>query len=482
MSGAPDVASDDRTRVCSVTTTFRRSTPSALGIDATGLDRLVSALEGADGVEPHSVMVLRHGAVAAEGWWAPFAADRVHLLYSLSKSFTAAAVGIAVRAGLIDLDDTVVSHFPELDAEVTDERTRRMRVRHLLAMASGHRTETIDRAEAIDPRDTVRGFLLLPPDEEPGSVFAYNQPCTYTLGEIVRRVSGTSLLEYLRPRLFAPLGIDDFAWRRDDSGAELGYSGGYTTTEAVAALGQLYLQRGMWDGQRLLDEDWVETATSVRVANPDEENPDWSAGYGFQFWMARHGFRGDGAYGQFCVVLPEHDVVVAMTGQSLDMQAVLDAVWEHLLPAIDRQGAETADPALRERLARLALPPLAGDALGVLTPLPEGGFSAASGSTGIGAGLEALHLTQGTERGWVLTLRDASGEVAAPVGDGTWAVSGSTATSGARAGDVVSIDVRFVETPHLLHVRCDLAAGTAAATWETEPLHDGIATLHRPVD
>ncbi|WP_349814694.1 serine hydrolase domain-containing protein [Curtobacterium sp. MCJR17_043] len=128
----------------------------------------------------------------------------MHLLYSLSKSFTAAAVGIAVRAGLVDLDAPVVGHFPELDAEVTDERTRRMRVRHLLAMASGHRSETIDHAEAIDPTNTVRGFLLLPLDEEPGSVFAYNQPCTYTLAEIVRRASGTSLLEYLRPRLFAP--------------------------------------------------------------------------------------------------------------------------------------------------------------------------------------------------------------------------------------------------------------------------------------
>ncbi|NII39860.1 CubicO group peptidase (beta-lactamase class C family) [Curtobacterium flaccumfaciens] len=460
-----------------MTTTFRRSSPSTLGIDATGVDRLVSALEDTAGVEPHSIMVLRHGQVAAEGWWAPFAADRAHLLYSLSKSFTAAAVGIAVRAGLIDLDDTMISHFPELDAEVTDERTRRMLVRHLLAMASGHRTDTIDRAEQLDPTNTVRGFLLLPPEEEPGSVFAYNQPCTYTLGEIVRRVSGTSLLEYLRPRLLAPLGIDDFAWRRDDAGAELGYSGGYTTTDAIAALGQLYLQGGVWNGERLLDEDWIAAATSVRVENPDEAAADWSVGYGFQFWMARHGFRGDGAYGQFCVVLPEQDVVVAMTGQSVDMQAVLDAVWEHLLPAVDRPGSAADDGRLQDRLAGLALPPVSGDPLGTL---PQG--SAVTLSAGTGAGLEALHLTQDTDRGWVLTLRDASGTVTAPVGDGSWLVSGATATSGARAGDVVTIDVRFVETPHLLHVRCDLADGSASAAWETEPLHDGIATLHRPVD
>ncbi|PYY32690.1 serine hydrolase [Curtobacterium sp. MCJR17_055] len=459
-----------------MTTTFRRSSPSALGIDAAGIDQLVSALEAAPGVEPHSLMVLRHGELAAGGWWAPFAPDRVHLLYSLSKSFTAAAVGIAVRAGLVDLDAPVVGHFPELDAEVTDERTRRMRVRHLLAMASGHRSETIDHAEAIDPTNTVRGFLLLPLDEEPGSVFAYNQPCTYTLAEIVRRASGTSLLEYLRPRLFAPLGIDDFSWRRDDTGAELGYSGGYTTTDAIAALGQLYLQRGVWDGERVLDEDWIEQATSVQVVNPDEADPDWSQGYGFQFWMARHGFRGDGAYGQFCVVLPESDVVVAMTGQSTDMQAVLDAVWEHLLPAVDRAGAVDSEDRLRARLAGLALPPLVGEPLGTLPATPPSSPAPVDGDSG----LEAVHLSQDPSGHWVLTLVDPSGEVTAPVGDGEWLVAGATATSGARSGDVVSVDVRFVETPHLLHVRVDLADGAVTAAWETQPLHDGVATLRRP--
>jgi CubicO group peptidase (beta-lactamase class C family) len=459
-----------------VTTTFRRSSPTALGIDADGVDALVSALQATPLVEPHSLMVLRHGEVAAEGWWAPFAPDRTHLLYSLSKSFTAAAVGIAVRAGLVDLDATVISHFPELDAEVRDERTRRMRVRHLLAMASGHRTETIDRAEAIDPTNTVRGFLLLPPDEEPGSVFAYNQPCTYTLGEIVRRVSGGSLLDFLRPRLFAPLGIDDFAWRRDDSGAELGYSGGYTTTDAIAALGQLYLQRGLWEGERILDEDWVDLATRTQVENPDEANPDWAQGYGFQFWMARHGFRGDGAYGQFCVVLPEQDLVVAMTGQSIDMQAVLDAVWAHLLPAVDRDGSAAADERLRGRLAGLALPPVTGEPLGSLPAGPPSSSVPVAGDSG----LEAVHLSQDTDRRWVLTLVDASGEVTAPVGEGEWLVRGATATSGARAGDVVSVDVRFVETPHLLHVRVDVSDGSVTAAWETRPLHDGVASLHRP--
>lgn len=445
------------------TTTFSRTTPSARDIDARGVLAFVDALESTPGVEPHSLMLLRHGQVVAQGWWQPYAADRVHLLYSLSKSFTAAAVGIAVREGLIDLDATALSYFPELDAEITDERSRRIRVRHLLAMASGHREETLDRARAADPTSTVRGFLLTPPDEEPGSVFAYNQPCTYTLASIVRRVSGGSLVEYLRPRLLDPLGIDDLAWRRDETGAELGFSGCYAPTSAIAALGQLYLQRGVWDGERILDEDWVAAATTTQVDNPGEENPDWSQGYGFQFWMARHGFRGDGAYGQFCVVLPEQDVVLAITGQSLDMQAVLDAAWQHLLPAVDGPSDADADTALEARLASLGLPAVRGGSL---------------------QGLVDVGPLARDDAGWRLSLDVDGGTLSVPVGEGEWLVEGPLAASGALAADggTVLVDVRFVETPHLAHVRIDRQTGAVTTAWETEPLHDGPLTLRRPAD
>ena len=458
-----------------MTTTFPRSTPSALGIDARGIAAFLDALESTPDVEPHSIVLLRHGQVAAEGWWQPYARDRVHLLYSLSKSFTAAAVGIAVREGLVDLDATALSYFPELDADVTDERSRRIRVRHLLAMASGHREETLDRAEAADPDDTVRGFLLTPPDEEPGTVFAYNQPCTYTLGAIVRRVSGGSLVDYLRPRLLDPLGIDDLAWRRDDTGAELGYSGCYAPTSAVAALGQLYLQRGVWDGQRILDEDWVDLATSTQVANPDEGNPDWRQGYGFQFWMARHGFRGDGAYGQFCVVLPEHDVVLAMTGQSLDMQAVLDAVWQHLLPAVDGADVDgSADTGLEARLASLGLPAVAGERLPDLAavgPLHGDGFERVAFERG------------GDDGAWRMSLHVDGEVLTVPVGEGGWAVDGPLAASGAARPDgTVGIDLRFVETPHLLHLHVRPDTAEVQAQWQTEPLHDGPTTLRRPAN
>ncbi|WP_233579755.1 serine hydrolase [Frondihabitans sp. PhB188] len=441
-----------------------RSSPSAHDIDAGGIEALIDALESTAEVEPHSLMVLRGGEVVAEGWWAPYAPDRQHLLYSLSKSFTSTAVGIATAEGLLSLDDTIISHFPELDAEITDERTRRITVRHLLAMASGHREETVERASTLDPADLVRGFLLMPPDEEPGTLFCYNQPCTYTLGAIIQRATGGTLVDYLRPRLFDPLGIGEVGWLTHPSGEQLGFSGFHAPTSAVAKLAQLYLNGGVWNGVQLVPTAYVDEATRLQVDNAAVGgSPDWSQGYGFQFWMATHGFRGDGAYGQFAVVLPELDLVVAMTGQSIDMQAVLDAVWAHLLPAV---GAGTASPssdtALAARLASLALP---------VPPGTGATLEPASFEPGPGNRLPTLtSVVLGAGR--TATLVDKGLPLRLPLGDGEWLVSDAIAAS-ASPGEAggVRLDVAFIETPHRLVVELDQSAGTFAAAWVTEPLH-----------
>ncbi|WP_354495628.1 serine hydrolase domain-containing protein [Mycetocola sp. 2940] len=450
-----------------------RSTPSAHSVDARGIAAFVDAVEAAPNVEPHSVMLLRDGHVLAEGWWSPYTSDRVHLLYSLSKTFATTAVGIAVDEGLMSLDDTVLSHFPELERVITDPRSRRIQVRHVLAMASGHREETLQRAHEIDGSDLVRGFLLLPPDEEPGTVFAYNQPCTYALSRIVQRASGTSLTDYLRPRLLDPLGIDDIGWIADDGGHELGFSGLHAQTEAIAAIGQLYLQKGEWDGRQVLPAAWVEEATRSHVANGADPASDWEQGYGFQFWMARHGYRGDGAFGQLCVVLPEHGVVLAMTGQCDDMQGILDLAWEHLLPAFGGKGGsgagDEADAALAARLASLALPPLDGARPGGdiesrhFVPAADNALPRLSGIdlSPLDGGV-ALRLTEGDDR------LDVRAEF------GGWTVHDATAASAGWAdadGTALTIDVIFVETPHRLHLSFDVAGGTFAARWETEPMH-----------
>ena len=467
------------------------SSPSAQGVDARGIDAFLDALEGAGEVDPHSLMVVRHGHVVAAGWWAPHTADRVHLLYSLSKSFTATALGLAVDEGLVGLDDTVLSHFPEFDADVADPRSRSMRVRHVAAMASGHRDDTWERAVALDPDEPVRGFLRIPPDREPGTVFAYNQPCTYSLATIVRQRSGQTLTAYLRRRLLDPLGIGGVGWQRDAAGRELGFSGLHATTDAIARLGLLYLRGGRWGDRQLLAPGWVAQATQEQIANPDEPFPDWQQGYGFQFWMSRHGYRGDGAYGQFCLVLPEQDAVVAITAATDRMQLVLDAVWEHLLPALGATApaGPAADAALADRLARLDLPPVpAAPAPPAAAGWRDVTFTPTDEALSEQHSLRAVRVT-GDGDGWALTLLEDGWQQRSRLGTDGWAVTEANATGevptavsgGWTDRDTLRADVLFLETPHRLRLSADLPSRTCTATWVTTPLHaESLTQLGAP--
>ncbi|WP_328370630.1 beta-lactamase family protein [Streptomyces sp. NBC_00445] len=465
-----------------------QSTPAAQGVDASGVHAFLDAVDAAPDIEPHSLMIMRHGHLVASGWWAPYTEDRPHLLYSLSKSFTAAAAALAADEGLLDFDAPVISYFPEFEADIADPRSRAMLIRHVASMASGHGADTLYPALALDHQNLVRGFLLLPPDHDPGTVFAYNQPATYTLGAIVRRVTGQSLTDFLRPRLFDPLGIGETAWLRDRSGGELGFSGLHATTDAVARLGQLYLQRGVWEGERLLSEAWVAEATRAQISNTEVETSgiDWQQGYGFQFWMSRHGYRGDGAFGQFCLVLPEHDAVIATTAATEQMQKLLNLVWEHLLPAFGPTplpGREERDAALAARLARLALPPAAGkpapperaEAWSAVDFAPHGGVCEAQPT------LTAVHITEGRN----LALIDDGQPLQVPIGNDGWTVVEEPVPLAVSGGwsdaDTLVVDIAFLETPHHLVVTCSLTDGTFTARWSTQSLHQGaLRTMRAP--
>ena len=472
-------------------TRLPRSSPAAQEVDPTFVLAFVEAVDTDPDIELHGLMVLRHGHVVAEGWWAPHTPERTRLLYSLSKSFTSAALGFALQEGLVALDETVVSHFPEYAEDVTDRRTRSVTLRHLASMSSGHTQDMIDDALAGDPRDPVRGFLLNPPDEEPGTVFAYSQPCTYTLASVLQRAAGMPLSEYLRPRLLDPLGIGEVGWLTWPPGREQGFSGLFATTEDVAKLGQLFLQRGRWEGTQLLAEEYVDQATSTQVENPHEENPDWRQGYGFQFWMARHGYRGDGAFGQFCVVLPEQDVVVATTGGTEAMQKVLDHLWSLLLPGVGTAGSdENVQRRLEERLHGLRLPPCQA------APEPPQGDdwsersfrvapAAEDGSPPIDAvevrcspeGLEVTVVEPGNRltfpvgADWVTSEpRDARGEIVPVAASGGW-----------TDDHALRVELILLESPHRLDITCKAATGDAQVVWRTLPLGGaGLEALHRP--
>ena len=472
-----------------------RSSPASQSVDPAGILAFLDTLESAPDIEMHSLMIIRHGQVVAEGWWSPYLPEQPHLLYSLSKSFTATAAAFAIAEGLLDLDATVLSYFPELDVEIKDRRSRSILVRHVAAMASGHLEETIERALTLDPLQPVRGFLLIPPDREPGSVFAYNQPCTYTLAAIIQRLTGQTLIEYLRPRLLDPLGIDQAGWQKDVAGRDLGYTGLHSTTDAIARLGLLYLQRGIWNGQRLLAEEWVAEATRLQVKNPKEPNPDWRQGYGFQFWMARHGYRGDGAYGQFCVVLPEQDAVIATTAGTENMQGILDAVWTHLLPAMTATTVEPSPAAdqLTARLDGLQLPAFHAKSTPAssVAAWAEASFRPRGGVCEPQPTLTAVQLRQDDEF-WQLTLLEDDVAFGATVGFAGWRTNltetdhGSTGVPLAVSGgwtdeDTFRAEVIFLETPHRLGLTCSLTNGTFLASWRTVPLRAGpLSALRMP--
>lgn len=326
--------------------TLPRSTPEEQGVSSDALRIYVDALDRSPH-ELHSLMVLRHGQVIAEGWWAPYSAADPHLLFSLSKSFTSTAVGLAVSDGLLSVEDAVISFFPDdLPAQVSTNLAA-MEVRHLLTMTTGHDADSAGKFDRGPTGNWLRSFLSLDVPHQPGTFFLYDSGASYTLSAIVQKLTGQPLLDYLRPRIFEPLGISEGSWASSPQGINAGGWGLSLTTESIAKFGQLYLQRGQWQGRQLVPTDWVTMATSAVVPN-NEPNPDWQQGYGYQFWQSRHGYRGDGAFGQFCLVLPEQDAVVAMTGATADMQGVLDLTWAHLLPALE-------STALADRLNTLAL-------------------------------------------------------------------------------------------------------------------------------
>jgi CubicO group peptidase (beta-lactamase class C family)/acetyl esterase/lipase len=309
-----------------------RSTPELQGVSSAQVRSFVKAVdEQVDAM--HSFMLVRHGHVVAEGWWSPEAADKPHILWSLSKSFTSTAVGLAVAEGKLDIDDKVLSFLPEDAPAEPSDNLRAMRVRDLLTMSSGH--EPTPRLNNDDV--WTKKFLATPVPHQPGSKFLYNTPATYMLSAIVQKVTGQTVLDYLTSRLFEPLGIEKPTWETSPQGISIGGYGLYLRTEDIAKFGQLYLQQGKWNGKQLLPAEWIAVATSKQVENaqaPSGGNPDWREGYGFQFWQCRHGaYRGDGKDGQFCIVLPQQDAVIAITAKTGNMQRQLDLVWEHLLPA-----------------------------------------------------------------------------------------------------------------------------------------------------
>ena len=398
-----------------------RSTPERQGIPSSAILSFVQAADSSIDAM-HSVMIVRHGKVVAEGWWAPNDARTPHVLYSLSKSFTSTAVGLAVAEGKLSVDAPVLSFFPGDAPATPSANLRALRVRDLLRMSTGQISEApvgFVPDATLPPGTWVQRFLAHPVPYKPGTHFLYNSPATYMLSAMVQKTTGQTVLDYLQPRLFAPLGIERPTWVTSPEGIDAGAYGLNARTEDIAKLGLLYLRRGDWNGTRILPAAWVDSATTRQTSNGSDPKSDWDQGYGYQFWRSRHGYRGDGAFGQYMLVLPEQDAVVAITSGVKDMQAVMNLVWTLLLPAMRAEPLPddgAAQRALRARLSALTMRTTTGRASSPLAASVSGRwYTLPVNERGIQA--IALDLTSPSP---AVLIRSATGETRTPFGIGAW--------------------------------------------------------------
>jgi len=438
----------------SVFSSLPRSSPEAQGVSSAAVLKFVEATGNIDAM--NSFMLVRHGRVVAEGWWAPYSAPAPHSLYSLSKSFTSTAVGLAIAEGKLSLDDEVLKFFPDDAPAKPDDHLKAMRISDLLRMSTGHQTEP------PRPPDRVwtKVFLSQPVPHKPGTHFLYNTSATYMLSAIVQKATGMTVLDYLRPRLFNPLGIENPTWDTSPQGISLGGYGLSIRTEDIARFGQLYLQKGKWNGKQIVPASWVEAATTRQTSNGSNPKSDWDQGYGYQFWRCRHGaYRGDGAFGQYCIVMPDQDAVIAITSGVKDMQAVLNLVKDKLLPAMKPEPLAADDESRKKlelTLASLTLRPQEGSSSPAALAHKPYHFPAND------LKLEAISLKRDDRGGGVTLLARIDGvEQRIPCGSGTW-TKGRTAlgpmfpeqpvagSGGWNGDDTFKAKLCFYETPFII--------------------------------
>lgn len=407
------------------------ATPESAGIPSTAISEWIDACEREiDAV--HGFVLLRHGRLVAEGYWSPFERNTAHAMFSHSKSFTATAVGILLDEGKMSLDERVADIFPDKLPEKPCRNVLEMRVRDLLQMSTGHDCDLVYKVIRPGADDWVRTFLAVEPKTRPGLVFNYNTVATHVLSAIVTRRTGVNMMDFLQERLLRPIGIvDGWSWNAPDGTAIGGYGMNFTCRD-LALFGQLYLQRGEWEGRRILSENWVALASAREIDSAFDDNPEARAGYGFQFWRCtpRGVYRADGALGQFTIIMTEQDAVLSLISGTENTRREQELVWERLLPAMG--GASMPeDPAacaaLRAKCAALSLPCPKGardggeGIVGRTFAFPENAF-----------GAKWMRLEQ-TAGGLDFVWGNAIGEQRASLGFSEWRIGGKVRV---QPGDV----------------------------------------------
>ena len=338
------------------------SSPEEEGVSSKAISNFIDSINKSHH-EFHSFMLIRHGKIIAEGWWNPYRADLKHSLYSLSKSFTATAVGFAKAEGRLSLSDKVISYFPDQLPDNASAYLQQLTIKKLLTMSVGQDPDPTPFI--VSDTNWIRSFLALPIKNEPGSTFLYNSMATYMLSAIVQKVTGETVFNYLQPRLFQPLNITGIDWETDPKGINTGGWGLRLKTEDIAKFAQLFLQKGQWNGKQILPEGWVEEASATKIiqhpqySQAKRDSSDWEQGYCYQMWRCRHNaYRGDGAFGQYAIIMPDQDAVIAITSESADMQGELNLIWKIILPAMQNKPLAAnvkSDEEMQHKLASLKL-------------------------------------------------------------------------------------------------------------------------------
>lgn len=318
--------------------------PESHGLDCRVLLRTLTALEEG-GLDPHGFAIARDGVVLASGTWAPWNALLPGQVYSVSKTFVSLAVGHLVAEGRLALADDVAVHLPYANPAG-------IIVSDLLAMTTGH---TPDQLAPLGPPYATSDLLSVPPVHPPGTFFAYSSLASFALSELVTAVTGQRLIDYLRPRVLAPLGIGD-RWWIPQGPLDQGYAGLHLTLGDLTRLG-IALSAGRTGDSTVIPPAWLDALARPATDNAhhDPSSPDFSSGYGLQVWMSRHGYRADGAYGQFCLTVPERNLAIAYLGATRNVQAALRIWWELVESLAERALPENPAAAadLAERLATL---------------------------------------------------------------------------------------------------------------------------------
>lgn len=329
----------------------RAKTPEEAGVSSKAVGQFFDEIEKI-GMDIHSFMIVRHGKVAAECYRAPFTADRPHAMYSVSKTVTATAIGIAADEGFLSFDTRVKDIFPDYTEKLNDENLEKLTVLHLLTMTSGK-----DPSVFADKRkgSWIEYYFSSPWYNEPGKEFRYINENIYMLSAIIKRTTGQSVREFLRPRLFEPLGISYPFWETDSYGIEAGGWGLYLKTEDLAKIMLTYSNGGTYNGKRILSEKWVAFAGQKRTDTPKETDRDAAQGYGCCTWRCAdfNGYRADGLFSQYGIVFEDFDAVVVITAAVVEQQKCRELIWKYFPSAFTAadNGEDTSYEGLSDKLA-----------------------------------------------------------------------------------------------------------------------------------